>query len=259
MRSTVDPPERFVSVGFTDESDAGGVIVRGYVPATASMDRALVASRRMAEGEIGSLVLTGKTGTGKTHLAAAIWHAYGSRLRTIEEAAAEAHRIANATHIEAERIRREAMTEGERYNEDWLAAQERLTRKRYRDPEKMRSQRPMWLNVASTIVALRAEIGADERATAATLETASETGGLVVLDDLGQEKTSDWTSETIYALVNARYESMLPTIVTTNLTGSELATSTYWPVISRLAEDGELVRIEGADHRLAKHSKGAPR
>jgi hypothetical protein len=47
----------------------------------------------------------------------------------------------------------------------------------------------------------------------------------------------------------------LPTIVTTNLTGAELASSPYWPVISRLAEDGELVRIDASDYRLSKHAK----
>ncbi len=71
-----------------------------------------------------------------------------------------------------------------------------------------------------------------------------------LIDDLGREKVSDWTGETIYTLVNGRYERVLPTIVTTNLTGAELAASVYWPVISRLAEGGELVRIGAADYRL---------
>lgn len=40
---------------------------------------------------------------------------------------------------------------------------------------------------------------------------------LVVLDDLGQEKTSDWVQETIGLIINTRYASRKPTIITTNL------------------------------------------
>lgn len=40
---------------------------------------------------------------------------------------------------------------------------------------------------------------------------------LLVLDDLGQEKTSDWVQETLGLLINTRYASRLPTIFTTNL------------------------------------------
>ena len=40
---------------------------------------------------------------------------------------------------------------------------------------------------------------------------------LLVLDDLGQEKTSDWVQETIGLVINTRYASRRPTIITTNL------------------------------------------
>jgi DNA replication protein DnaC len=75
-----------------------------------------------------------------------------------------------------------------------------------------------------------------------------------VLDDLGREKVTDWTGEVVYTLVNGRYEAMLPTVVTTNLTRSDLAESAYWPAISRLAEDGALVAIEAEDRRLRRVS-----
>ena len=43
---------------------------------------------------------------------------------------------------------------------------------------------------------------------------------LLVLDDLGQEKTSDWVQETLGLVINTRYASRLPTILTTNLIDS---------------------------------------
>jgi DNA replication protein DnaC len=74
--------------------------------------------------------------------------------------------------------------------------------------------------------------------------------GAVILDDLGQEKVSDWTGEVIYTIVNARYNELLPTIATTNLTDDQLAASPYWSVVSRLAEDGAFVQIVAPDHRF---------
>jgi DNA replication protein DnaC len=40
---------------------------------------------------------------------------------------------------------------------------------------------------------------------------------LLVMDDLGQEKTSDWVQETLGLVINTRYASRRPTIITTNL------------------------------------------
>ena len=39
---------------------------------------------------------------------------------------------------------------------------------------------------------------------------------LLVLDDLGAEKGTDWARERVFELVDARYNSLMPTIVTTN-------------------------------------------
>lgn len=39
---------------------------------------------------------------------------------------------------------------------------------------------------------------------------------LLVFDDLGVEKASDWVGEQLYRVLDARYESRLPTIITTN-------------------------------------------
>lgn len=75
---------------------------------------------------------------------------------------------------------------------------------------------------------------------------------LIVLDDLGREKVTDWATERLYVLVNERYNRMLPTVVTTNYAASELVERGYDALISRLMEGAELVRIEASDYRVGK-------
>ncbi len=72
---------------------------------------------------------------------------------------------------------------------------------------------------------------------------------LLLLDDLGAAKTSEWTEELTYRLINHRYEHMLPTLITTNLPTAELRTALGDRVASRLAEMTERVVLTGPDRR----------
>jgi DNA replication protein DnaC len=205
-----------------------GRTLDGYETRNASMVRALETARRFAAGELGSFVLAGPTGSGKTHLATA---AAAARYEH-DYAAWLALPVLNEPIPPWEKPRRET-----------------------REPFA-----PRWCSVPELIVGLRSDMDRDreDRGWAEEAEEMRRHPGIVVLDDLGREKVSDWTGEILYTLVNGRYEAMRPTIVTTNLTGAELAASPYWPVISRLAEDGDLVRIDAEDHRLPKRAKVTP-
>lgn len=72
---------------------------------------------------------------------------------------------------------------------------------------------------------------------------------VLVLDDLGAEKPSDWVRERLYVLVNARYEQQLPTIATTNLDLTRLATNLGERTVSRFAESMTVVAMDGPDRR----------
>jgi DNA replication protein DnaC len=72
---------------------------------------------------------------------------------------------------------------------------------------------------------------------------------LLVLDDLGREKVTDWATERLYVLVNERYNRRRPTIVTTNYSPDELAARGYDALVSRLVEGASVVVLTAADYR----------
>lgn len=82
---------------------------------------------------------------------------------------------------------------------------------------------------------------------------------LLVLDDLGKESPNPKTAETLYRVVNDRYERRRAVLVTSNFGRGELAArlaegcdrSTAKAVASRLAEMTESVEMGGADRRRA--------
>jgi DNA replication protein DnaC len=73
--------------------------------------------------------------------------------------------------------------------------------------------------------------------------------GLLLLDDVGAHKGTDWTNERLYALIDIRYINMRPTIYTSNLSAQEITAVLGERVASRLAEDALIVPLLGADRR----------
>jgi DNA replication protein DnaC len=74
---------------------------------------------------------------------------------------------------------------------------------------------------------------------------------VLLLDDLGIAKASEWVEETTYALIDGRYIDMMPSIFTTNLTIGELRGAIGDRIASRLAESCTRVVLEGPDRRRA--------
>lgn len=72
---------------------------------------------------------------------------------------------------------------------------------------------------------------------------------LLVLDDVGIEKPSEWTEEILFALVDARWRDCKPTIVTTNLTPDELKATVGTRVFDRLRDGAISLVIPGPSRR----------
>lgn len=72
---------------------------------------------------------------------------------------------------------------------------------------------------------------------------------VLVVDDLGAAKSSEWVEEVNYRLINTRYEQGLPTLCTSNVPVRQLADHLGDRVTSRLTEMAMRVVLEGTDRR----------
>ena len=74
----------------------------------------------------------------------------------------------------------------------------------------------------------------------------------LLLDDLGAEKVSDFTLQTLYDLLDRRYGECLETLITSNLTLGQLAEHYGLHgdrLASRIAGMGTTLAIKGKDRR----------
>lgn len=83
---------------------------------------------------------------------------------------------------------------------------------------------------------------------------------VLLIDDLGKETGTQWVTETLYAIINERYEAMKPTLITTE-DGIEELENNYKvavngvvknrgkAIISRLIQDFIYIPLTGEDYR----------
>lgn len=73
---------------------------------------------------------------------------------------------------------------------------------------------------------------------------------LLLVDDLGAAKNSDWVEEITYRLINSRYQECRPTIFTSNIPPTQLTSALGDRVASRLQGMCRFVVLQGQDRRL---------
>lgn len=75
---------------------------------------------------------------------------------------------------------------------------------------------------------------------------------LLVLDDLGAERTTEYMKEMVYTIIDNRYRAGLPFIVTTNLTMNEIINSNdiaYTRIYDRILERCIPIQVDGVSRR----------
>jgi DNA replication protein DnaC len=72
----------------------------------------------------------------------------------------------------------------------------------------------------------------------------------LILDDMGAEKTSEWSIQTLYSIIDRRYRDERQTLITSNLTLDEIAEKVGDRIASRIAGMCKVVEIKGKDRRI---------
>ena len=81
---------------------------------------------------------------------------------------------------------------------------------------------------------------------------------LLVIDDLGAERKSEYMQETVYSIIDSRYRSGLPLIVTTNLSIEEIkkpAEITNARIYDRVLQMCHPIHVEGVSRRRQQVAK----
>lgn len=117
---------------------------------------------------------------------------------------------------------------------------------------------PRFIEVPELLMLIRATYGPGgaARSELDILETYGS-ASLLVLDDLGVEKVTDWTLQTLSVLINRRYHSQGRTIITSNLSIAELSERLSDRIASRIAGMCQVVKMTGPDRRLERRERTA--
>lgn len=109
---------------------------------------------------------------------------------------------------------------------------------------------PLFWNVSELIRSIKRDFGKHAYDREREEEYIMEHRGLLFLDDLGAENATDFVQDTLYLIINRRYEGKLPVIITSNLDLGELSDRVGDRIASRIVGMCDLVELEGGDRRL---------
>lgn len=116
--------------------------------------------------------------------------------------------------------------------------------------------RPTWMNANRWLDRLRANFDAAEH-----LAAAAESATVLLVDDLGAEKLTEWAEAKLERVLTRRFDFRLATFVTTNIAPETFGERFGDRIKSRLSGLCEVVHMTGPDRRrdvLAAQRKGAP-
>lgn len=76
---------------------------------------------------------------------------------------------------------------------------------------------------------------------------------LLLLDDIGAERVSEWVQERLFLVIDHRYRRRQPTLFTTNLHPEDLEEKLGGRIVSRIVGMARLVRLTAGDYRVMEH------
>ena len=107
----------------------------------------------------------------------------------------------------------------------------------------------LYYNVVDLLKDIRATMSNDFELSEYALLDITCNVDVLILDDMGAEKTSDWVLDRIYHIINKRYENQVTTIVTSNFNYDGLEARVMKRIASRLKEMCIMVHFPFDDYR----------
>ena len=117
-------------------------------------------------------------------------------------------------------------------------------------PYKVDIQRmPLFISVPELLLEIRDTFQSDGISEKAVIDKYSMVD-LLILDDLGVEKASDWVLQTLYTIMDRRYREELRTVITSNLGIEEIQEKLDDRIASRIVGMCRVCILKGKDRRV---------
>ena len=192
---------------------------------------AIEACKRLVAGESDGVVLLGPVGGGKTHLLVATAREFDRLHSSIPE-----------RHTPEEFVRLPSLDE-------LMASQKDSCD--YSIPSLKQSEISHHAHVQFwAILDLVAALRKDSMEDNGQLPDRCLRCDLLVLDDLGREKISEFVLQELQRIIDYRYRQMLPIAVASNMKRGEIASVYGEHTISRWLHSCEVIGLKGADYRI---------
>lgn len=107
----------------------------------------------------------------------------------------------------------------------------------------------VYQSVPELLDRLRRSYDRDSADSEGKLMAALDKADLLVLDDLGAEKRTEWVESTLYRIVDARYRHRRATVITSNLSPKMMGGAIGERSWDRLLETCALCEVKGRSHR----------
>jgi len=107
----------------------------------------------------------------------------------------------------------------------------------------------VFANVPNLLGRIRRTYSSERMETEADILQAVSEADLLVLDDAGAEKWTEWVETTLYTIIDDRYRQKKPMIITTNLTLKQLEDAVGFRAFDRILEMCVAVENTGESYR----------
>lgn len=123
----------------------------------------------------------------------------------------------------------------------------------FQNAEDLDNRRVLYINVPMLLESIRASYNNPDPSLEALLDELKDLATapkLILFDDIGAEKPSDWVRERLYSLLNFRVSNGLANLFTSNLSPAELAVQLGDRVASRCMANNRAIELSTSDHRI---------